>query len=235
MEVASWRVLVVVTLFAASHVAAAAASPASSVKSLLGTTLGPEVMEQVLGWGSREGRERTRSSNTSTVGRSRGKRALMGFPPKSIVAFFFRLFIPFWSYPRVRMTGDFRVEVTYKLPTNFFRRKRSLVNERSTLYSLLGDFLSKAGLDGEECILRAVCDVGEAPLDEYGLLGEIITLIFAPGFEGNNLHKDFMQAEEYGRSYGNCWSAFPNCPMSMREMLHEFFLNNAQFLTEDGT
>ena len=37
----------------------------------------------------------------------------------------------------------------------------------------------RAGMDGASCVLRAVCEVGAAPLDEYGLLGELITLVFA--------------------------------------------------------
>lgn len=53
-----------------------------------------------------------------------------------------------------------------------------------------------------------------------------------PGFGADGNHHDFIEAEDYGRSYGNCWSAFPDCPMSMREMLHEFFLNNADIPTK---
>ncbi|KAK7086291.1 hypothetical protein SK128_010895, partial [Halocaridina rubra] len=48
-----------------------------------------------------------------------------------------------------------------------------------------------------------------------------------PGYRAERELQDHIQAEDYGRSFGNCWSAFPECPVSMREMLYEFFLNNS--------
>ncbi|XP_037790697.1 uncharacterized protein LOC119586069 [Penaeus monodon] len=148
--------------------------------------------------------------------------------------FSFKLVSSFWTYGSAKASGDYRFELTYELPNQLLRRrrKRSLVDERVSVYALLGDSLSKAGLDGEACMLRAVCEVGESPLEEYGMFGEFLNLIFTPGFGADGNHHDFIEAEDYGRSYGNCWSAFPDCPMSMREMLHEFFLNNADIPTK---
>ncbi|KAG7172638.1 uncharacterized protein LOC121861427 isoform X1 [Homarus americanus] len=235
----SWRLMMVLL---ATFAAAAAESTASSVESLLGSALGSDTVRQGVSWSNSLEKEemlRDTKNNRSTkgVGHQRVKRQLIDFADNAVMEFYFRLVVPYWTLPNVKTRGDYRLEVTYELPNQLLRRrkKRSLVNERSALYSLLGDFLSKAGLDGEECVLRAVCEVGEAPLEEYGILGEFINLIFAPGFQGDEFHRDHIQAEEYGRSYGNCWSAFPDCPMSLREMLHEFFLNNAEVPTENGT
>ncbi|XP_071527059.1 uncharacterized protein [Panulirus ornatus] len=212
----------------------AAASSTSTLKSLLGTDLVAGVVWKSVNRssGMQESlREKSIEDNSNrNVGFPRTKRQLIDFPDDAIMEFDFKLVVPYWTYPRVRTRGDYRLEVTYELPNQLLRRRkrRSLVNERSALYNIFGDFLSKAGLDGDMCVLRAVCEVGESPMDEYGVFGEFINLVFAPGFQASVLHKDHIQAEEYGRSYGNCWSAFPDCPISLRELLQEFFLNSVQ-------
>ncbi|XP_037774511.1 uncharacterized protein LOC119571138 [Penaeus monodon] len=202
-------------------------SAATTLDTLLGVDLGASAA--VGGWARGGG-----STNSTTVGRSRVKRQLIDFPDDAVMEFIFKLVVPYWTYGSAKASGDYRFELTYELPNQLLRRrrKRSLVDERVSVYALLGDSLSKAGLDGEACMLRAVCEVGESPLEEYGMFGEFLNLIFTPGFGADGNHHDFIEAEDYGRSYGNCWSAFPDCPMSMREMLHEFFLNNADIPTK---
>ena len=32
---------------------------------------------------------------------------------------------------------------------------------------------------------------------------------------------DFLQAEEYGRNYGDCWTAYPGCLVSTREIVYD--------------
>lgn len=54
-----------------------------------------------------------------------------------------------------------------------------------------------------------------------------LSFLHRPGFRGSESHQDHIQAEQYGRSYGSCWSAYPDCPISMREQLYHFFINNA--------
>ncbi|XP_045591012.1 uncharacterized protein [Procambarus clarkii] len=229
---APWRLAeVALTVFAAAVSAASATPPASSIKSLLGSSLGSESVNHALDWDMNSTNRRSDVAN-----RPRVKRQFITFPQHAYVNFYFKLLVPYWTFPRVQTIGDYRFEIYYVLPDELLRlhHKRSLANDRSAIYSLLEDFFSKAGLDGEACVLRAVCEVGEAPLEEYGIFGEIINLVFAPSFQGDTDQRDYIQAEEYGRSYGNCWSAFPDCPMSMREVLHEFFLNNGKVPSENG-
>ncbi|XP_069992394.1 uncharacterized protein [Penaeus vannamei] len=208
-------------------------SAATTLDTLLGVDLGASAA--VEGWaGGGGGVAGGGGTNGTGVGRSRVKRQLIDFPDDAVMEFIFKLVVPYWTYGSAKTSGDYRFELTYELPNQLLRRrrKRSLVDERASVYALLGDSLSKAGLDGEACMLRAVCEVGESPLEEYGMFGEFLNLIFTPGFGADGNHHDFIEAEDYGRSYGNCWSAFPDCPMSMREMLHEFFLNNADIPTK---
>ncbi|XP_068200734.1 uncharacterized protein [Palaemon carinicauda] len=165
--------------------------------------------------------------NATAVGHSRRARQLIDFPDDAVFEVYFKLVTPYWTYGSVKTRGDYRFEVTFQLP-NELRKKRSLATERSNMYGLLSDFMTKAGMDGDTCVLRAVCEIGESPLDEYGLFGEFVNLIFAPGFRPDaNHHRDEIQAEEYGRSFGNCWSAFPDCPVSLRQMLYDFFITNS--------
>ncbi|KAK8374455.1 hypothetical protein O3P69_020957 [Scylla paramamosain] len=216
---------------------------ASSVTSLLGSSFGVEVLRQNRGWNDDpHGRFIGYGSNSSTSSSSNGmelgvKRQLIDFPDDAIMGFYFKLVVPYWSLPKVSTKGDYRVEITYELPNSLGRRrkKRTLDIERSSIYALVQDLFSKAGMDGASCVLRAVCEVGEAPLDEYGLLGELITLVFAPGFRPSEEHQDHIQAEQYGRSYGSCWSAYPDCPISMREQLYTFFINNANIAENNSS
>ncbi|XP_042887840.1 uncharacterized protein LOC122263476 [Penaeus japonicus] len=222
---ASWQVVLLATASCWTT------SAATTLDTLLGVDLGASAAAG--GWGV--GGVAGGGSNDSSVGRTRVKRQLIDFPDDAVMEFIFKLVVPYWTYGSAKASGDYRFELTYELPNQLLRRrrKRSLAGERTAVYGLLGDSLSKAGLDGEACMLRAVCEVGESPLEEYGMFGEFLNLIFTPGFGAEDIHHDYIEAEDYGRSYGNCWSAFPDCPMSMREMLHEFFLNNADIPKKD--
>lgn len=51
-------------------------------------------------------------------------------------------------------------------------------SERAALMPKLETLLENAGFGGKPCLLRALCEVHEAPLDHYGLLGELFTLFF---------------------------------------------------------
>lgn len=50
--------------------------------------------------------------------------------------------------------------------------------ERAVLLPKLENMLDSAGLGGRPCLLRAICEVHEAPLHHYGLLGELFTMFF---------------------------------------------------------
>lgn len=50
--------------------------------------------------------------------------------------------------------------------------------ERALLYTVLEDFLNNFGLDGNACLLRAICEVHSKNVHRYGLLGEFMKLFF---------------------------------------------------------
>lgn len=50
--------------------------------------------------------------------------------------------------------------------------------ERALLYATAEDMLSTLGLDGKACLLRAICEVQGHPLNNFGLIGEMLKLFF---------------------------------------------------------
>ena len=50
--------------------------------------------------------------------------------------------------------------------------------ERALLYGTAEDMLSTLGLNGKACLLRAICEVQGHPLDNFGLVGEMLKLFF---------------------------------------------------------
>ncbi|KAF2361219.1 Protein of unknown function DM4/12 [Trinorchestia longiramus] len=229
------------------------------------------------------------------------------FPSGSSLTFRFGLVTPVYSDTSISITSDLRLEVKFKLPnrpSSRRRRRRSITDDRAALYMTVMELVDKSGLDGRECLQRAVCEAAQAPLLEYGLLGEVLDIVLTPGHDGSSVstaarqsqagnetvskfysnitsaqpsehnsisssqwqkplrwrrnsfgnfqHRsgnrndvnnstyngsrkeaftdlppnyvdmsDFVEAEEYGRYEGNCWVAFPNCAVSIREVLFD--------------
>lgn len=48
--------------------------------------------------------------------------------------------------------------------------------ERALLYGTAEDMLSTLGLNGKACLLRAICEVHGHPLNNFGLIGEMLKL-----------------------------------------------------------
>ena len=49
---------------------------------------------------------------------------------------------------------------------------------RMLVYRALEDTLYNFGLNGRDCLLRAICEIHESPLHGHGLLGELLQFIF---------------------------------------------------------
>lgn len=46
------------------------------------------------------------------------------------------------------------------------------------MYGIAEDLLANFGLDGKECLLRAICEINAHPLKNFGFLGEVMKLFF---------------------------------------------------------
>lgn len=105
------------------------------------------------------------------------------------------------------------------------RRRRAARQERSSVYSYLEAAFHKAGMDGQSCLLRAICDVGEAPFDQ-GLLGEMINTFLSASLAGRpddpsegNDYDRFIEAELHGKLNGRCEERYDKCKVSPFDVL----------------
>lgn len=88
--------------------------------------------------------------------------------------------------------------------------------ERALLYSTAEDMLANFGLNGKACLLRAICEVQGHPLNNFGLIGEMLKLFFtASKSPFSNLLKEYVEAENRGKFHGECWPYFKDCPKSL--------------------
>lgn len=46
------------------------------------------------------------------------------------------------------------------------------------MYTVAEDLLANFGLEGKECLLRAICEIQAHPLKNFGFIGEVMKLFF---------------------------------------------------------
>ncbi|XP_042878691.1 uncharacterized protein LOC122257467 [Penaeus japonicus] len=98
--------------------------------------------------------------------------------------------------------------------------RRSIDSERRAGFAIIQNGLDNLGLPGRACLLRAVCEIAEEPVDGLGAVGDILNLIFAAGYgEGSEEMQEFAVAEERGRREGDCEGRYSECPLSLAELL----------------
>ncbi|XP_050702851.1 uncharacterized protein LOC126988565 isoform X2 [Eriocheir sinensis] len=90
----------------------------------------------------------------------------------------------------------------------------------------------KGGLAGRSCVLRAICEVAEAPFAE-GMLGEMVNSIFTASLAGKPTQQeveddleveggsylDYLEAEVEGQVRGRCGERYPKCVTSPFDIL----------------
>jgi len=86
-----------------------------------------------------------------------------------------------------------------------------------SVYQALENTMYNFGLNGRDCLLRAICETHEAPLTGHGLLGEMLQFVFtvsnSPDLGG--VGSDYIQAERMGRELGDCKIYHAKCPRSL--------------------
>ncbi|XP_069361440.1 uncharacterized protein [Maniola hyperantus] len=88
--------------------------------------------------------------------------------------------------------------------------------ERALLYGIAEDLLANFGLDGKECLLRAICEVHAHPLKNFGFVGEVMKLFFSPNKSPYaKLLEEYVEAQRAGESGGECWPYYRLCPKSI--------------------
>ncbi|XP_029158776.1 uncharacterized protein LOC114931032 [Nylanderia fulva] len=101
--------------------------------------------------------------------------------------------------------------------TKFFenssRRRRENVNwdERMTIYRLLEEGFDRRGIDGRECMKKSICEAAIAPLEDEGLVGELLHLLFTPQGNNSSLNSEYLEALEFGRKNYDCSLIYKSC------------------------
>ncbi|XP_026465101.1 uncharacterized protein LOC113367735 [Ctenocephalides felis] len=110
------------------------------------------------------------------------------------------------------------------------------------VYRSIEMLVNSYGLQGKECMLRAICENAENPFThENGLLGELMHIILTPSTtnEAVNQHSDneYISAEKIGREaqrdfeYGQerCSRVFHDCAMPLLQIF-----SNAEYLWKNS-
>ncbi|XP_072942716.1 uncharacterized protein [Epargyreus clarus] len=88
--------------------------------------------------------------------------------------------------------------------------------ERALLYGIAEDLLANFGLEGRECLLRAICEIHAHPLTNFGFIGEVMKLFFSPSKSPYaDLLQEYVDAQRAGESDGECWPYYRLCPKSI--------------------
>ncbi|XP_072938394.1 uncharacterized protein [Epargyreus clarus] len=97
-------------------------------------------------------------------------------------------------------------------------------DERLTFYRSTADMLDAKGLNGHECVLRAICEAAQYPVHEEGLIGEIVHILLTPDYGHSPFEeqdKDWLEAISVykdaavaGRQMFTCAYIYNGCPQS---------------------
>ncbi|XP_047516045.1 uncharacterized protein LOC125056798 isoform X1 [Pieris napi] len=101
--------------------------------------------------------------------------------------------------------------------------------ERALMYGIAEDLLANFGLDGKECLLRAICEVHAHPLQNFGFLGEVMKLFFSPTKSPYaSLLDEYVTAQKAGESGGECWPYYRLCPKSIFQSTQNKYAEDAE-------
>ncbi|KAL0110212.1 hypothetical protein PUN28_013688 [Cardiocondyla obscurior] len=118
-----------------------------------------------------------------THGVSRHIRSI-GFPEGSAAGIFFALGVPV-DIPDKSISVSFYFEANYGLPYEWnssyyyegtYYAKRSL--SRQLVYKMLINKMNNLGYPGMDCLLKVICEAERYSLNENGVLGNILQIIF---------------------------------------------------------
>nr|XP_018910498.1 PREDICTED: uncharacterized protein LOC109039470 [Bemisia tabaci] len=154
---------------------------------------------------------------------SRPKR-YVAYPDGTSSGLFLGLAFPL-PLPRDGIIFSYIFEANYNLPDNVTQYFPPSPSEalksfnRKFLYGILENKFTRAGLDGEECLLRLICDAALTPLDHNGLFGQILDILLRPSTtHEEELPDRIFEAERHGNEMNECNRIYPNCTIDLMDM-----------------
>ncbi|XP_063993605.1 uncharacterized protein LOC135171167 isoform X1 [Diachasmimorpha longicaudata] len=148
----------------------------------------------------------------------------VSFPEGSTMGLFFALAVPLPD-PDKSISLSYFFEATYNLPnstilepwTESKRKKRGI--DRAQIYGTLANKFESLGYNGRGCLLRSICETSEFNLEDNGVLGDMINIIFTPSTsQPEDLPQDIGEAETIGHS-GTCSKYHSICPVGLFNLI----------------
>ncbi|KYM89667.1 hypothetical protein ALC53_01979 [Atta colombica] len=147
--------------------------------------------------------------------------ATRGMPSYVVGKIFFALGIPL-DIPDKSVAVSFYFEANYALPfelnSSYFYEgtyyaKRSL--SRQLVYKVITSKIDSFGYPGLDCLLRTICEAGKYSLNENGVLGDILRIIFTPSMSMNeDLPDEIIEAE----NEQHCNQRYERCPVNLLDL-----------------
>ncbi|XP_017772025.1 PREDICTED: uncharacterized protein LOC108559300 [Nicrophorus vespilloides] len=168
------------------------------------------------------------------------KRYLL-FPTNTIVQLSYGISVPA-ILPTRSIAISWTFQHNYALPHNISNFEPWLARQgeisgfdldRVSFYEYAISGLDSFGFDGEACLLRAICELSEIPMQldhRDNLLEQITHYILTPSIDlsggggghntsdSNTLANRVIVAEKLGKAAGNCDKIFPTCDISIMDI-----------------
>ncbi|CAG4935738.1 unnamed protein product [Colias eurytheme] len=95
-------------------------------------------------------------------------------------------------------------------------------DERLVFYRAVADMLESKGMNGPDCVLRAICEAAQYPVDEDGLVGELLHIMLTPDYGKTAFDEEdpdyieamspYIDAAVAGRQMFDCAFIYHKCP-----------------------
>ncbi|CAK1542051.1 unnamed protein product [Leptosia nina] len=94
-------------------------------------------------------------------------------------------------------------------------------DERLIFYRAVAVLLEMKGMNGEDCVYRAICETAQFPVGDDGLFGEIFHVLLTPDYGRNRFDEDpdwreemspYLDAATAGRQMFDCSYVYHKCP-----------------------
>ncbi|RZF39507.1 hypothetical protein LSTR_LSTR001028 [Laodelphax striatellus] len=155
---------------------------------------------------------------------SRHKRQLT-YPYGSAIGMYLAFVVPV-DLQEQDILFSYNFEANYNLPTTLeqyaFQSLKSLRSfSRQMAFKYLESYLDRQRINGEQCILRLICEVSQAELRQNGLLGNLIHVLFTPSttFHEPSLDAKFSLAEQHGTTRSNCTETYTECKHGLLDLI----------------
>ncbi|XP_034935145.1 uncharacterized protein [Chelonus insularis] len=149
----------------------------------------------------------------------------LSFPEFSSMGLFFALAVPLPD-PQKAVSLSYFFEASYELPVNdtvFWewkdKRRRKRAIDRVTIFELFRNKFESFGFPGKECLLRSICETSQFDLQDNGVLGDMLNVIFKPSTsQPEDLPQDIVEAELIGQT-ASCTKYHQNCPVGLLDLI----------------